>query len=87
MKEFNYEDFREAINDQFLYLDMEEAIDDILQPILDGTMPPEDMEDIFSATEEYFGISCMDKINDPQALEIVKEAAATQIENLREMFS
>lgn len=87
MKEFNYEDFREAINDQFIYLDMPEAIDDILQPILDETLPLEDMEDILSATEEYFGISCIDKLNDPMVMEIIKEAAKKQIENLREMFS
>lgn len=87
MANFNYSEFAEAINDQMLYLDFEEAIEDVLQPTIDGTFSDEDYLDYFKMVEEEFCIDCVHMANDPKCREIIKEACQKQIDRLREMYN
>ena len=87
MANFNYSEFAEAINDQILYLDMEEAIEDVLQPTIDDTMSDEDYLEYFKMVEEEFCIDCVHMVNDPKCKEIIKDACRNQIDRLREMYN
>ena len=86
MEKFSYSKFSEAINDQMYYLDMEEAIEDILQPTIDDTFSEEDYKEYFIMVEEQFNMKCLHMVNDPKCREIIKEAAQDQINRLREMY-
>lgn len=86
MEKFNYSEFASAINDQMYYLDMEEAIEDILQPTIDGTFSEEDYKEYFVMVEEQFDMECVHMVNDEKCREIIKDACQAQINRLREMY-
>ena len=85
MSKFNYQEFKSAVDNLFVYMDDESNIE-LLESYINGDYP-EFTNEVLESVNQYYNIDCLNMTNDSELTEIITEAANNQLHNLKDIFN